>query len=200
MECMVTNIPTLRITIKFSLNSMDNFDDMYNDENNEEGLNEEGFHEEDDLPTNKQRGTPSRPAIEEGLSEDEESYDLEDEERMTPPLQLTIIIEKPGRAPGALTIDASCEHATITVDNMAYYADAAVAKGETSEALSAQQQLYSGPAFGSLDEDLQTVIDTYLQERGITSDLAIFASDYVDVKESHEYIRWLNQIKKFASA
>jgi complement component 1 Q subcomponent-binding protein len=52
--------------------------------------------------------------------------------------------------------------------------------------------LYTGPPFNNLDEDLQILLEKYLEERGINTRLALFIPDYIDHKEQKEYIRWLN--------
>lgn len=52
--------------------------------------------------------------------------------------------------------------------------------------------MYLGPPFGNLDEDLQVILERYLDERGINTALALFVPDYVDYKEQREYVTWLN--------
>jgi complement component 1 Q subcomponent-binding protein len=64
----------------------------------------------------------------------------------------------------------------------------------------AAQDTYPGPPFGSLDEDLQILMERYLEERGITQALAIFAPDYMDFKEQKEYMAWLKNVKGFIDA
>jgi len=43
-----------------------------------------------------------------------------------------------------------------------------------------------------LDEDLQLLLERYLDERGINTALALFVPDYVDFKEQREYLSWLS--------
>lgn len=59
---------------------------------------------------------------------------------------------------------------------------------------------YLGPPFANLDEDLQILIDRYLDERGINSALAVFIPDYIDMKEQKEYTTWLSNVKGFVAA
>jgi complement component 1 Q subcomponent-binding protein, mitochondrial len=129
-------------------------------------------------------------------------YDGEDGDLEEAPLpcRLSIVVEKPGKNKGALNIDASAQDGVIVVENMFYYEDAALAHANSLDATQARAEVYPGPPFGTLDEDLQVLMDRYLEERGVTQALAVFAPDYVDVKEQREYVRWLNNVKKFIDA
>lgn len=115
------------------------------------------------------------------------------------PCRLTVIVEKPGQ-PGALNIEATAQDGSIIVDNLYYFADKALAHGETGEAAHRAQGVYAGPPFGSLDEDLQILMERFLEERGVTQALAVFVPDYMDVKEQKEYLSWLEGLKKFIDA
>jgi complement component 1 Q subcomponent-binding protein len=184
-------------------------EDMYNEENMDEDMSEdESLAEPADTSAqrgggNKRaKGTTSRPAIEEedeDLDEDEDDG-LSDEEAMAPSVSLHIVIEKPNRTEAALAIDATAQHGTLVVDNVSYYDSSATAKGATQEAMWAQQGVYAGPPFHTLDEDLQMIVERYLEDRGVGQAMAIFAADYIDVKEQREYLRWLSNVKKFVTA
>lgn len=63
-----------------------------------------------------------------------------------------------------------------------------------------RQDLYMGPVFEELEEDIQTTFCRYLEERGIDTALATFLPDYVDYKEQQEYVNWLRQVNDFVSA
>lgn len=112
--------------------------------------------------------------------------------------RLNIVVEKPGQ--GALNIEAVVQDAAIIVENMYYYNDPAIAHSATPEAAHKERDVYPGPPFGTLDEDLQLLMEQYLDERGINSALAVFVPDYMDVKEHREYVTWLNNVKKFIDA
>lgn len=114
------------------------------------------------------------------------------------PCRLNITVEKSGK--GALNIEATAQDGNILVENLYYYADAALAHGKTAEVVHAAQDAYPGPPFGSLDEDLQILVERYLEERGITQALAVFVPDYMDMKEQREYLAWLNNLKTFIDA
>ncbi|KAG6357937.1 hypothetical protein INS49_013820 [Diaporthe citri] len=112
--------------------------------------------------------------------------------------RLNIVVEKPGK--GAVNIDAIAQDASIIVENLYYYNDPAVAHAASPEAEHKGRDIYPGPPFGTLDEDLQLLMESYLDERGINSTLAVFVPDYMDVKEQREYLAWLNNVKGFVDA
>lgn len=112
--------------------------------------------------------------------------------------RLNIVVEKDGQ--GALNIDAMVQDAAIIVENMYYYHDPAIAHSASPEAVHKERDVYPGPPFGTLDEDLQLLMEQYLDERGINTALAVFVPDYMDVKEHREYLTWLNNVKKFIDA
>ncbi|KAF7882982.1 hypothetical protein EAF00_011471 [Botryotinia globosa] len=114
------------------------------------------------------------------------------------PTRVNIIVEKKGK--GALAIETVAEDGMIVIDNVYYYADAAHAYAKTTEAVHQRQDMYVGPPYGNLDEDLQVLMERYLDERGINQALAIFVPDYIDVKEQKEYLRWLKNVKGFVEA
>jgi complement component 1 Q subcomponent-binding protein len=203
---LVRDFQDEKITVTFSIGGLDPMDDMYNDNMEEDNMPEDEDalsdpdHSDNLSPSQRNKrnkGTLSRPALEEEDSELADDEDgLIDEEAMSPPLNINIVIEKPGKA-GSLSIDAAAQHGTLVVDNMAYYDNATTAKGQTQDSMWAQQGVYAGPPFHSLDEDLQLIVERYLEERGIGQALALFAIDYIDTKEQREYVRWLKNVKSF---
>lgn len=120
--------------------------------------------------------------------EPEESY----------PARVSIVIEKPGR--GALAVETVAQDGIIVIDNVYYYSDASYALAKTAEKAHERQDLYVGPPFANLDEDLQVLFEKYLDERGINTSLALFVPDYIDMKEQREYLRWLSNVKSFVAA
>ncbi|CCU75819.1 regulatory protein SUAPRGA1 [Blumeria hordei DH14] len=136
---------------------------------------------------------------EEGSEEsNEQKTPEESEEEPALPNRLNIIVEKPNQ--GALLIDAAVQDAVVMIENVFHYPDAAHAYAKSPEKLHERQDLYVGPPFGNLDEDLQVLFERYLDERGINSALALFVPDYIDAKEQKEYVRWLENVKKFVKA
>ncbi|KAH0493004.1 hypothetical protein TgHK011_007927 [Trichoderma gracile] len=184
---LIRNYGDEKITISFSIADITNFD-PYADEN---------LFDEDDLPeessTEKQQQQQNH---DDGLEGDEEGLD----EDAGAPINLSILIEKPGKTAGALNIDATARDGDIVVDNMFFYEDATVARIDNPEAAQKRADVYPGPPFGSLDEDLQVLMERFLEERGINETLAAFVPDYVDVKEQQEYLRWLKNVRTFVDA
>lgn len=187
---LVRNFGDEKITVSFSIADITNYD-PYNEDpalEDEEDLAEE-------LPNSGKQGTRQNP--EEDLDEDAEQ---EFDEEPAAPINLSILIEKPGKTPGALNIDATAQDGNVVVENLFYFEDAAVAKVESPEAAQRRADVYPGPPFGSLDDDLQVIVERFLEERGVNQSLAVFVPDYVDVKEQREYVRWLSNVKTFIDA
>ncbi|CAH0037477.1 unnamed protein product [Clonostachys solani] len=182
-----------KITVSFSIADITNYDPYNEDPALED---EEDFNDDVIQSSGKQASGSSRAAPEEDL-EGEEEDDIED---AAAPISLSIVIEKPGKTNAALNIDATAQDGAIVVDNLFYYEDAKVARVDKPEDAQARADVYPGPPFGSLDEDLQVLMERFLEERGITQTLAVFVPDYVDVKEQREYLRWLNNVKTFVDA
>ncbi|BGP55154.1 hypothetical protein JCM8202_002787 [Rhodotorula sphaerocarpa] len=111
------------------------------------------------------------------------------------PVETSITVTK--QSGGAMTIDAVAQDGLFTINNIAYYPDAGTALGMTSEDDWKRQGLYMGPAFDNLDEGVQSEFETYLEERGINSALALFIPDLAEWKEQKEYVRWLEGTKAF---
>jgi complement component 1 Q subcomponent-binding protein, mitochondrial len=122
----------------------------------------------------------------------------EDEQEPSFPARVNIVVEKPGK--GALAIESIAQDGMIIIDNAYFYADAQHAHAKTAEKIHERQDLYAGPPFGNLDEDLQVLLERYLEERGVNTALAIFVPDYIDMKEQKEYLRWLSNVKDFVEA
>jgi complement component 1 Q subcomponent-binding protein, mitochondrial len=130
----------------------------------------------------------------------EEGLEGEEDEEAEPavPCRLNVVVEKPGK--GALNIEAIAQNGQIMVDNFYYYKDAKLAQPDSAESSHKASDVYPGPPFGSLDEDLQILMERYLEERGVTQALAVFVPDYMDVKEQKEYQAWLKDVKGFIDA
>ncbi|KAI1260273.1 mitochondrial glycoprotein [Xylariaceae sp. FL1019] len=169
------------ITVSFSINDLTNYDpDMYNEDT---ALGDE----EMDTPEDKELAAA-------------EAEDMEDPEGSEPmvPCHLNIVVEKNGK--GALNIEATAQDGAIMVENFYYYKDASLAHSTSPAAVHAAEDVYPGPPFGSLDEDLQMLMERFLEERGIGQALALFVPDYMDVKEQREYQSWLTNVKDFVKA
>lgn len=90
-----------------------------------------------------------------------------------------------------MQIETLAQDGYIQIQNVGYFAKADLANAASAEKEWTRQSLYSGPPFGNLDEDLQTLMEQYLEERGVDNALAVFVPEYIEFKEQQEYIRWL---------
>jgi complement component 1 Q subcomponent-binding protein len=91
-----------------------------------------------------------------------------------------------------MLIEAVAQDGEMIIDNVYFFADATHADPETSQQDWKRRAVYAGPPFGNLDEDLQILLERYLEERGVDVKLAQFVPDYIDYKEQKEYLRWLS--------
>lgn len=105
------------------------------------------------------------------------------------PARVNVTVEKPGS--GALLIQTIAQDGVFQVEEVSYFNKSDLAHAQTAEKDWARQSLYAGPPFENLDEDLQSYIERYLEERGINAELANVIPDYIQVKEQKEYVRWL---------
>ncbi|KAI1762293.1 mitochondrial glycoprotein [Hypoxylon sp. FL1150] len=177
------------ITVTFSISDLANYEP--------DPFNEDAALGDEDIDTPAEgggrRGATSSSAVEgeEGLEDGEEA-------EAPVPCRLNIVVEKPGK--GALNIEATAQDGAVLVENFYYFKDAKLAHGESAEVAHKAQDVYPGPPFGSLDEDLQVLMERYLEERGVTQALAVFVPDYMDIKEQREYQAWLKDVKGFVDA
>lgn len=114
---------------------------------------------------------------------------LEDEARESYPVRVNVTIEKSGK--GSMHVETLAQDGLIQIENVSYFDKAELANANTAEKEWTRQSLYAGPPFGNLDEELQILLERYLDERGIDAALASFVPDYIDYKEQKEYVRWL---------
>lgn len=94
-----------------------------------------------------------------------------------------------------MTVHATTTESIFVIDNVSY--DPSPAATETAQSEFELRGKYSGPPWQQLDEELQLLMERYLEERGINTALAIFIPDYAELKEQKEYISWLKNLKSF---
>nr|XP_043636498.1 uncharacterized protein At2g39795, mitochondrial-like [Erigeron canadensis]XP_043636499.1 uncharacterized protein At2g39795, mitochondrial-like [Erigeron canadensis] len=58
---------------------------------------------------------------------------------------------------------------------------------------------YLGPPFGDLDDEVQTSLYDFLENRGINDDLALFLHKCMQHKSKNEYIRWMGSVEAFVA-
>jgi complement component 1 Q subcomponent-binding protein len=83
--------------------------------------------------------------------------------------------------------DVEIRNVQILGDNMHFGAD------NTAE-------LYSGPNFADLDDNLREAFYEYLQARKIDADFSFFVQSYAHDKEQREYINWLKSVGEFVGS
>lgn len=203
-----------RITITFSIADLANYEPDPFLEDSDPALGDEDLEDPDTVSSPAHRSqqaaasgqrSKSSQKDEDDLGLDEESEDdgehLSSHGAQPVPVRLTIVVEKPA-APeaGALVVDAVAQDGAILVEGLHRYANAAEAHGIAPRSADSDLSPYPGPPFGSLDEDLQMLVERYLEERGISQALAVFVPDYVDMKEQREYVSWLGGVKSFLEA
>ncbi|KDQ58333.1 hypothetical protein JAAARDRAFT_99398, partial [Jaapia argillacea MUCL 33604] len=131
---------------------------------------------------------------------DEEEGEQEETDEEAPihsyPIRCSLSVTK-GNGPGALNIDAMCQDGSFIVDNISFYNDAKVGTELTADADWKRRGLYIGPQFETLDVSVQEEFEKFLQERGVNDSLALFVPEYSEHKEQSEYVKWLENVKKF---
>lgn len=133
------------------------------------------------------------PADREELMDDESAAAAGDKDpNMEPsfPARLNVMIEKRGK--GTLQIETTVQDGEVVIDNVFYFANTELADAQTAEMDWKRRNLYEGPPFGNLDEDLQVLLERYLDERGVNTALALWVPEYIDFKEQREYLGWLS--------
>ena len=86
------------------------------------------------------------------------------------------------------------------IENITFYRDDALATELTADADWTRRGLYIGPQFETLDENVQAQFESFLAERGIATNLALFIPTYAEYKEQREYCGWLEGVKAFVEA
>jgi len=168
------------IRISFSISDINNESDSQFDYP-EDPLEEESG----ETPQNEQS---REEALEEREYTDDQDF----------PVKLSIQVTK-AEKPGAILVEATVRDGLINIDEFFYLKDASLAEPKTFEAEKARLDQFFGPPFVNLDEELQTLVEKYLQERGINEELASFVVDYIETKEPKEYIQWLQNVRDFVA-
>lgn len=115
-----------------------------------------------------------------------------DEDAREPGFAARVQVQVTREGKGALTIECIAQDGDLTIDNVYYFPTTEMAEAKTAESDYSRRSIYTGPPFGQLDEELQVMLERYLEERGVNTAMALFIPDYIDMKENQEYLRWLN--------
>lgn len=137
------------------------------------------------------------PADRPELVDDEAAQDDEGEQEPSFPSHCFITVERPNK--GALQIQAVAQDGLMVIENVVFYKDAKLADPKSRADEDSARDLYTGPPFGNLDEDLQLLFEKFLEERGINTTMALFVPEYIDFKEQREYLNWLDGVKNFVA-
>lgn len=164
------------IRIVFSVSEMNNAEDPEN----------EAFDDQEEGAAASETESEADGADGEGEGEEGASF----------PVRCNITIQKDG-ASSVLSLDAVTQDGIFIVDNMVLYPNVELATGNSAEYDWQRREKYMGPPFSNLDEDLQILMERFLEERGINTSLALFVPDYVDYKEGREYENWLRGLQNF---
>jgi complement component 1 Q subcomponent-binding protein len=95
-----------------------------------------------------------------------------------------------------LTVHATATESIFVIDAVSYDNNPEPTTA-TAQSEFESRSRYSGPPWQQLDEDLQLLMERYLEERGINTALAMFIPDYAELKEQKEYVSWLKNMKSF---
>jgi complement component 1 Q subcomponent-binding protein len=114
------------------------------------------------------------------------------------PANVNVLISRPGKKnSGALRINLVSDSGAFNVQSVTHLPSADIPEAQIADEPLSSEKMYSGPPFPQLDEDLQVLLESYLAERGVDTELAIFIPEYIDVKEQKEYLGWLKKVKDF---
>lgn len=113
------------------------------------------------------------------------------------PIRANVVIEK---ASSALGVEAIVQNNLILIESVTPYPSAEAALSNTAEADYKRHEIYQGPPFSNLDENVQSSFESYLEARGINNELADFITEYSVHRENKEYLNWLKNFKTFVEA
>jgi complement component 1 Q subcomponent-binding protein len=119
----------------------------------------------------------------------DQAADTEDDEDM-PEMEYGINFEVTITKPNGTKMVIACAASQKLVINTVRHIDA--------DKDVADQELYGGPVFDHLDEQLQDAFHAYLSDRNVDEDLCFFILSFSREKEQKEYGAWLNKLLVFA--
>ena len=111
------------------------------------------------------------------------------------PANVNVLIQRSGK--GALRINLVTDNGRFTIHGVTHLPESSATSTPADLLKDTPSHLYTGPPFQQLDEEVQGMLETYLDVRGINTALAMFIPDYIDVKEQKEYLGWLRRVKEF---
>ncbi|KAI8075878.1 mitochondrial glycoprotein [Gilbertella persicaria] len=133
-------------------------------------------------------------------SNEQQQEEEEEEEKASFPVRATVIVEKQNK--GCLMFNTVAQDGYLHIDAIRQFKEGQINIDDvtTNNIGEQRQDLYMGPVFEELEEEIQATFTRYLEERGIDTALATFLPDYIDYKEQKEYVHWLKDVNDFVSA
>ncbi|KAI7569387.1 hypothetical protein KC343_g6279 [Hortaea werneckii] len=125
----------------------------------------------------------------------------EDEQEGGPafPANVNVLVQRKGK--GALKCNLIADNGIFTIQSVVHLPDNSLTSSKSPAELLRDvpetDTLYTGPPFQQLDEEVQSLMEAYLDIRGINTALALFVPEYIDVKEQREYLGWLGRVRGF---
>lgn len=126
-----------------------------------------------------------------------EEGEVEEEEEVAVAFRFRVSVAKAGQC---LVFDCVSDEGETNIEGLV------VKDGDDDTPISVSgadklENLYQGPEFSELAEDLQETLANYLREEcGIDSDVATFVAMYSDFKEQSEYVSWLKGVHAITSS
>ena len=109
------------------------------------------------------------------------------------PANVNVLIQRPGK--GSLKVNLIADNGHWTVNGLTHLPESSTDPLELLR--DTPENMYPGPPFQQLDEEVQNLTEAYLEARGINTNLAVFVPDFIDVREQKEYLAWLERVKSF---
>lgn len=129
-----------------------------------------------------------RPELED---EEEAEYPEEQQSGSSFPVRLLIKITKDSQ-PGAMEIETVATDGDMVIESVYFYPKPELADPQSADGEFKRRMMYAGPRYDNLDVELQELMDQFLQDRNIDTEMSLWLPDFVDYKEQKEYVRWLH--------
>ncbi|CCD22399.1 Mam33p NDAI_0A02410 [Naumovozyma dairenensis CBS 421] len=110
---------------------------------------------------------------------------------------VNVVITKSDDSALSFELLLNLQEGSFYVDSVTPFKSSKQALDESAEAEISRELVYHGPPFSNLDEELQESLESYLESRGITEELAAFIGSYSEFKENNEYVSWLENMDTF---
>lgn len=111
--------------------------------------------------------------------------DEEEEEEESVSVRFTVLVTRMGKR-----MEFSC----LSSGGEPQIESIAIKKGEDGDV--DDDNLYGGPEFGELAQELQDSLAAYMEDEcGVNNDVASFVAMYADYKEQLEYLHWMKSVR-----